>query len=136
MTLKDFIFHAHIWPSCLTDGRIAVFFYFLLFLKTAGCWDLFSSHPSVSPFCFLIMPAFAEGENKWLGLDISSAVEFQRYWVLIKSNSFGQESTHLKDFLFKSVNELRFVKKCQNCTFKVNFGCQKLIEFFQKKNII
>ena len=44
------------------------------------------------------MPAFAEGENKWLGLDISSAVEFQRQWI-IKSKSFGQESTYSKDFL-------------------------------------
>ena len=77
-------------------------FYFLLFLKTAGCWDLFSSHPSVSPFYFLIMPAFAEGENKWLGLDISSAVEFQRQWI-IKSKSFGQESTYSKDF-FKNLS--------------------------------
>ena len=33
----------------------------------------------------------------------------------------------------KSFDELRFVKKCQNRTFKVNFECQKLIEFFQKK---
>jgi len=32
----------------------------------------------------------------------------------------------------KSFDGLRFVKKCQNRTFKVNFGCQKLIEFFQK----
>ena len=24
-----------------------------------------------------------------------------------------------------SIDELRFVKKCQNCTFKVNFECQR-----------
>ena len=34
---------------------------------------------------------------------------------------------------FKSVNELWFVKKCQNRTFKVNFQCQKSAEFFQQK---
>ena len=34
----------------------------------------------------------------------------------------------------KSIDELGFVKKCQNCTFKVNFLCQKSTEFFQKKN--
>ena len=27
----------------------------------------------------------------------------------------------------------RAVKKCQNLTFKVNFGRQNIIEFFQKK---
>ena len=49
---------------------------------------------------------------------------------------FGQESTYSKDnFSKKSINELRFVKKCQNHTFKGNFGYQKLIEFFQKKNL-
>ena len=34
----------------------------------------------------------------------------------------------------KSVDELPFVKKCQNRTFKVNFQCQKSTEF--KKRII
>ena len=24
-----------------------------------------------------------------------------------------------------SIDELRFVKRCQNCTFKVNFECQR-----------
>ena len=40
----------------------------------------------------------------------------------------------LKGFFLKLVDELRFIKKCQNCTFKVNFGCQKSTDFFQKKN--
>jgi hypothetical protein len=31
------------------------------------------------------------------------------------------------------LDELQFVKKYQNRTFKVNFRCQKSIEFFQKK---
>ena len=47
--------------------------------------------------------------------------------------NFKEESTCSKDFFKQSYNELWFVKKCQNRTFKVNFGCQKLIEFFQKK---
>ena len=65
--------------------------------------------------------------------NISSAVEFLKLWVL-KSKIFGQESTYSKkNVLKKLVDELQFFKKCQNRTFKVNFGCQKLIEFFQKK---
>ena len=64
--------------------------------------------------------------------NISSVVEFQTWWVL-KSKIFGQESTYSKDFFFKSVDELQFVKKCQNCTFKVNIQCQKSTEFSQKK---
>ena len=50
-----------------------------------------------------------------------------------KKQDFGQESTYSKDFVFKSDDELRFIKKCQNHTFKVNFRCQKSTEFFQKK---
>ena len=33
----------------------------------------------------------------------------------------------------KSVDDLRFVKKCQGRTFKVNFQSQKSTKFFQKK---
>ena len=65
-------------------------------------------------------------------IDISSVVEFQRWWVL-KSKILGQESTYSKDFFSKSVDESWFIKKCQNCTFKVNFRCQKSTDFFQKK---
>ena len=43
---------------------------------------------------------------------------------------------HKGIFFKQSYNELWFVKKCQNCTFKVNFPCQKLTEFFQKKNYL
>ena len=43
------------------------------------------------------------------------------------------ESTYSKEILFfKSVDELWFIKKSQNCIFKVNFRCQKSTEFFQK----
>jgi hypothetical protein len=49
-----------------------------------------------------------------LFINISSVVEFQRWWV-IKSKLFGQESTYSKvKFSKKSVDELRFVKRCQN----------------------
>ena len=65
--------------------------------------------------------------------NISSLVKFKRWWVL-KSKLFGQESASSKEFFFfKSFDGLRFVKKCQNRTFKVNFLCQKSTEFFQKK---
>ena len=70
--------------------------------------------------------------NIWLdlGLNISSVVEIQRWWVL-KSKVFGQESTSSKEIVvFYEYNELRFVKKCQNCTFKVDFLCQKSTESF------
>ena len=54
--------------------------------------------------------------------------------TLLKSKIFGQESTYSKEIFFtKSVDELWLIKKCQNCTFKVNFLCQRSAEFFQKK---
>ena len=68
--------------------------------------------------------------------NVSSVVEFQVWWVL-RSNFFGQESTYSKEFsLKKSVDELLFIKKCQNCTFKVNFWYQKSTKVFQKEKII
>ena len=58
---------------------------------------------------------------------IISVVEFQKWWVL-KSKTFSKESTYSKEIVSKqSCNELWFVKKCWNCTFKVNFLCQKSI---------
>ena len=36
-------------------------------------------------------------------------------------------------FKKKSIDDLQFIKKCQNRTFKVNFQCQKWTKFFQKK---
>jgi hypothetical protein len=56
-------------------------------------------------------------------------------WVL-KCKIFAQESTCLKKILLKqSYDELWFVKMCQNYTFKVNFLCQKSIEFFKNINL-
>ena len=69
--------------------------------------------------------------------NISSIVEFQRWWVL-KCKIFAQESTCPKDIVLKqSSNELWFIKKCWNYTFKVNFLSQKSTKFKKKlfKNI-
>ena len=69
-----------------------------------------------------------------LYINISSVVELKRWWVL-KSKIIGQELIYSKEiFSKKLVNELRFVKKCQNCTFKVNFLRQKINRFFSKQN--
>ena len=69
------------------------------------------------------------------GISGSSILELQRWWVL-KSKNFSQEPTYiLKEIFFKKTfDELRFVKKCQNRTFKANFGCQKLVRYFQKRS--
>ena len=40
---------------------------------------------------------------------------------------------NMQDYFKKPCNELWFIKKCRNRTFKVNFLCQKSTEFFQKK---
>ena len=70
----------------------------------------------------------------YLYTNISSVVEFQRWWVL-NSKVFAQKSTSSKEiFSKKSYDDLRFVKKCRNRTFRVNFLRQKSTEFFQKKN--
>ena len=51
-----------------------------------------------------------------------------------KMQDFCPRINKLKGFFFfKSCDDLRFVKKCRNCTFRVNFLCQKSTEFFQKK---
>ena len=49
-----------------------------------------------------------------------------------KMQDFCPRISMLKEYFFQSCDELWFVKKCQNCTFKVNFGRQNIIEFFQK----
>ena len=65
--------------------------------------------------------------------NVSSVVEFQRWWVL-KCKSFAQESLCSKEIVSKQpCDELWFVKKGQNRTFNVNFLCQKSSEFFQKQ---
>ena len=49
-----------------------------------------------------------------------------------KKQDFWAKNQHTQRIFFKSVDELWFIKKYQNCTFKVNFRCQKSTEFFQK----
>ena len=93
--------------------------------------DLFANQrPNLThliSFLFIPGPNFSCLESS---SNISSVVEIQRWWVL-KSKIFGQESTYSKEFLLKKIR--RFIKKCQNCIFKVNFQCQKSTDFFQKK---
>jgi hypothetical protein len=53
-----------------------------------------------------------------------------------KMQVFAQESTCSKEiFLKQSCDELWFVKKCRNRTFKVNFLCQKSTELKKIKNM-
>ena len=78
---------------------------------------------------FLMSPLYTSMYRS-MDINVSSVVEFQRRWVL-EIKIFGQESTYSKEIVvFYEYNELRFVKKCQNCTFKVDFLCQKPTEFF------
>ena len=73
-------------------------------------------------------------QNKYVCMsNVNSVVEFKKWWVL-KCNIFTQELTCSKEIVLKqSCDELWFVKKCQNCTFKVNFLCQKSTKNFEKK---
>ena len=99
--------------------------------------EWFDWHPwfSLSPW-YLRLGWLCSVDWVALNYNVSSVVEFLRWWVL-KCKIFAQESTSSKDFFLKqSCNEIWFVKKCQNCTFKVNFLCQKWTEFFQKKRFI
>ena len=53
-----------------------------------------------------------------------------------KIQDFCPRINMLKGNCFKqSCYELWSVKKCRNCTFKVNFLCQKSTDFFKKKII-
>ena len=68
------------------------------------------------------------------GFQLHLFPEFWRWWVL-KCKRFAQELTCSKEIVLQqSCNELWFVKKCWNCTFKVNFLCRKSTEFFFWKN--
>ena len=56
---------------------------------------------------------------------------FQR-WLVLKIKTFGKGSTFSKKNEIKNSvdkSKLQFDKKCQNCTFKVNFCCEKSMEF-------
>ena len=89
---------------------------FSVFLKLCAVGVVIDFHGSCESFQNLDSGA----PYTYFSNNISSVVEFQRWWVL-KSKLFGQEWTYSKKFaLKKSFDELRFVKKCQNRTFKVN----------------
>ena len=69
-------------------------------------------------------------------VNISSVVEFQRWWVL-KSKLFSQESRWHQGKIFQKI--LRVMTVCQKVPklyFQSQFWMSKLIEFFQKKKII
>ena len=85
---------------------------------------------SLIPFNFLLWvcspcTSNAPSEQPWMPTNISSVVEFQRWWVL-KSKLFAQESTCLKEILIStSLNHLWFsvvgVKKADY----LDFPCEK-----------
>ena len=62
-----------------------------------------------------------------MDLIVSSVVEVQK-WLVLKSKTFGQKQhAQRKQLYFENTMN---VDVCQNCTYKVNFVCQKLMEFF------
>ena len=60
--------------------------------------------------------------------NISSVVEFQRWWV-IKSKLFGQESTYSKVFFFRYVDSSKSAKIVFS---KSNFDVKNQLNFFKK----
>ena len=74
-------------------------------------------------------------QNRRLTLNISSVVEFQRWWVL-KSKRFGQESTCHQEKIFKKF--LRVMTVCQKVPklyFQSQFWMSKINRIFSKKNL-
>ena len=62
---------------------------------------------STCPSCIMFGKIFFYMRTMYF--DISSVVEFQRWWVL-KSKIFGQEATYLMEILLReSFDELRFI---------------------------
>ena len=58
-----------------------------------------------------------------------------RWWVL-KRKLFGQESTwHQGKIIKKILRVMTVCEKVPKLYFQSHFGCQKLIEFFQKKKL-
>ena len=79
--------------------------------------------------------------NKWVDvrINISSVVEFQRWWVL-KNKIFSQESTYSKGKKFKnSGDEWQFVKSAKIVLSKSIFDVKNQrnfqILFFSLKNV-
>ena len=76
-------------------------------------------------------PRLSFGNQSTSQIDLCSTVPpvmSARLWNLPK-NQHAQRKFFLKQFY----DELWFVKNCQNCTFKVNFLCQKSTKKIQKK---
>ena len=69
-------------------------------------------------------------------LRIKGATVRQKLGMILENKVVQKLKLEKMGFVFKqSCNELCFIKKCRNYTFKVNFLCQKSTEFFQKKII-
>ena len=68
-------------------------------------------------------------------LRIRGAPVHQKLGMILENKVVQKLELEKNNFLKQSYNELWFVKKCRNRTFKVNFLCQKSTEFFQKKII-
>ena len=67
-------------------------------------------------------------------IDISSVVEFQRWWVL-KSKTFDQESTNSKGFFLKKICRWIAVwQKVPKSYFQSQFLMSKIKGFFLEKN--
>ena len=69
-------------------------------------------------------------------INISSVVEFQRWWVL-KSKLFGQESMYHQGKIFKKI--VRVMTVCQKVPksyFQSQFWMSKIDRIFSKKKII
>ena len=103
-----------------------------LFLVPMVCVPMVSI-PIVPMVCRPIVPTVCIPTN------ISSVVEFQRWWVL-KRKLFGQESTCQQGFFLNPTSNDSLSKSAQMVPSKsildVKSGlCKILIEFFQKKNI-
>ena len=71
------------------------------------------------------------GDVMGLDTNVSLVVEFLKM-VGPKKQDFRPRIDILKGFFFKSVNELGFIKNCQNRTFKVIFQCQKSTDLKKK----
>ena len=84
--------------------------------------------------CLLKKKCDSRNISRRVPINVSSVV-----WILKmvgpKMQDFCPKINMLKGFFLKqSYYELLFVKKSWNCTFKVNFLCQKSTESFQKRN--
>ena len=65
--------------------------------------------------------------------NVSSVVEFQRWWVL-KGKIFGQESTYLKDLKKKICRWITLSQKVPKLYFQSQFSMSKINRLFSKKN--